>query len=733
MTDATSSADEGPLDAFLTLHAETRGFLLGRPQHATPTPDGRAVLFLRSGPRDPVMSLFEFDVGTGKTRELLSPASLLRGAEEHLTAEEKARRERMRVSTRGFTGYQLSKDGQRLLVSLSGKLYLVARPAPGAPVGPAEELAIAGAVLDPRLSPDGTQVAYVRERDLYVLDLASHQETRLTTTDDPRRSAGVAEFVAQEEMDRFAGYFWAPDSRHLAYQVTDNSAVEEFHLADPTHPDRQPTVFFYPRPGKANAKVSLLVVALPAPGARPEPARPVAWDAAALPYLSQVTWTEGAPLTLVVRSRDQTRLALLAWDAASGSTRTLLEEHDKAWLNIDKTLPRWLPSGSGFLWSSDSDKDAAGEAQLQLRNPQGGLVRVLSAPGTQYQGVRHVSPIGVWFCASGEPTEQHLYRAGYFSAVVGPTRVTTEPGVHDAEFGEGEETFVLRSTTLSSMPRAEVRSRHKILGVLPSVAVEPPEPPRVELVAAGPRRLRAVVVRPRDFDPARRYPVMVDVYGGPHHQSVTAQMGPQLLRQWIADHGYIVVAADGRGTPGRGRAFERALKEAGGHGSFGAVPLDDQVEALTALGGERKEMDLSRVGIYGWSFGGYLAALAVLRRPDVFQVAVAGAPVVDWRDYDTCYTERYLGLPEENRAGYDESSLLTYAGGLARPLLLIHGTTDDNVYFLHSLKLADALFRSGKRFELLPLSGLTHMVPDPLVRRRLYGRILGALGAALRP
>jgi dipeptidyl-peptidase-4 len=236
---------------------------------------------------------------------------------------------------------------------------------------------------------------------------------------------------------------------------------------------------------------------------------------------------------------------------------------------------------------------------------------------------------------------------------------------------------------------------------------------------------------------------------------VQSALPAQLLRQWFADHGYVVVAVDGRGTPGRGRAFERALKEADeagsaageaiqrgaaasfsgppAGGSFGRVPLDDQVDALRALATTRPEMDLARVGIYGWSFGGYLAALAVLRRPDVFHVGIAGAPVVEWRDYDTCYTERYLGLPDENRAGYDDSSLLPLASELSRPLLLIHGTTDDNVYFLHSLKLADALFRAGRPFELLPLQGFTHMVPDPAVRERLYTRILATLGAALHP
>ena len=232
----------------------------------------------------------------------------------------------------------------------------------------------------------------------------------------------------------------------------------------------------------------------------------------------------------------------------------------------------------------------------------------------------------------------------------------------------------------------------------------------------------STLIRPHGFESAakRKYPVIVDVYGGPSHQQVVASMRQYLLDQWLADQGFIVVAIDGRGTPGRGRDWERAIA-----GHFGSVPLDDQVEALKLLGAKHPEMDLDRVGITGWSFGGYMSALAILRRPDVFKAAVAGAPVTDWMDYDTCYTERYLGVPGDGRYpdAYQEGSLLTYAADLSRPLLLIHGTADDNVYFRHSLKLEEALFRAGKQAEFLPLSSFTHMVPDPVVRTRLEERI----------
>lgn len=269
--------------------------------------------------------------------------------------------------------------------------------------------------------------------------------------------------------------------------------------------------------------------------------------------------------------------------------------------------------------------------------------------------------------------------------------------------------------------RFEVRDRdNKTIGELPQQCESPGFVPNVELVRVGEDpELNAAIIRPQDFNSLRQYPVIVSVYGGPHAQTVVNNSGRYLLDQYIADHGFIVVSIDGRGTPSRGREFERAIR-----GDFITAPLEDQVRGLKALGERYPEMDLERVGIYGWSFGGYFTAMALLQRPDVFSAGVAGAPVVDWADYDTHYTERYLGLPEENAAGYKTSNVLTYADRLEGKLLLVHGTADDNVYFLHSVKLCDALFRAGREFDFLPLRGLTHMTPEPLVTERLYGRMI---------
>lgn len=715
-----ANADLGPQKNFLRDLAETRNYMLGRPVRPQPTPDGKAVLFLRSPPRSPEQSLYEFDCQSGQTRELLTPQKLLLGQAEHLSDAEKARRERMRQSARGFTTFELSEDGRQILLSLSGKLYSVERQSGTvAEVAPGET-----PIEDPRYSPDGKKVAYVRERDLYCFDLGTRKETRLTRSEHPRVSNGLAEFVAQEEMSRFSGFWWSPDSAALAFEEADNRPVETFHLFDLAHPEREARPTPYPRPGKPNALVRLGIVSLQ--GGSPVW---VKWDALKLPYLVSVLWRDSAPLTLVVSDRLQRRVEVHKVDPRSGANTLLLTEEDEAWVNFDQSVPRWLPDGSAFVWSSERE----GRERLEVRDSDGKLLRVLAA-GAGYARLIQIDPQSrqIYFEANPDPTEMQVARVPFDGGNV--QWLTRDPGEHTAVFGKDHQTWIETVVTLDAMPRSLVRrldgheAGGRVLGELPSLAEAPPFVPKMEMQSAGEEEFRVALVRPRGFDAQKSYPVVLDVYGGPHHLSVKKSMPTALLRQWIADHGYVVVALDGRGTPGRGRAWERAIR-----GNFGNIPLDDQVEGLQALGKRHPEMDLKRVGVFGWSFGGYMAALAVMRRPDVFQVGVAGAPVVDWQDYDTTYTERYLGLPEGNAEGYRQSSLLTFAPSLSRPLLIIHGTSDDNVYFLHTLKLSEALFRAGKTFELLPLSGLTHMVPDPVVKERLYDRILQTLSAALHP
>jgi dipeptidyl-peptidase-4 len=413
----------------------------------------------------------------------------------------------------------------------------------------------------------------------------------------------------------------------------------------------------------------------------------------------------------------------------TGATRVLHTATDEAWLNIDQAVPLWLKDGSAFLWTTDQEEGR----QLELIPVTGGPPRILIAAKEGFAGLIDLQENEVQtettasldllcYLSDRDTLDRHMARATITPQGVQLTRLTQTPGIHTAAVGRNREIFIHRHTGPKQLTRtAVVRSATgELVGELPSVAQEPPFWPTTQIVTVGENpRWYASVTRPRQFDPGRKYPVIVQVYGGPTVQSVTPAVGNYFMQQWYADHGFIVVAIDNRGTPGRGRTWERAI-----YRDFGTLPLEDQVAALKLLGAQFPEMDLERVGIKGWSFGGYLSALAVLKRPDVFHAAVAGAPVTDWEDYDTHYTERYLGLPQENPAGYKNSSLLPLAQRLTRPLLLIHGSADDNVYFVHSLKLADALFRHGQPFELLVLKGQAHGVVDPQLRERLEERTL---------
>lgn len=712
-----TSAWPTPDDSLLEQIVATLGFRLGLPAGIWVSPGGDQVLFRRSDPRSFTHDLYAFDVASGKTERILSAETLLKGSAEKLSPEEKARRERMRLSTRGITGFSASRDGGVLLVPLSSRLFLYDRTG-----GATRELHPGGVPVAPILSPDGKHVAYSVDDDLRVLDIASGDERQLTHKTSPDVTNGLAEFAAQEEMDRRAGTWWSPDSRYLAYQETDNSQVETWYLADATHPDRAPASFHYPQAGTKNAVVRLGVVAQT--GGHTVW---VDWDNKAFPYLARVTWTEGAPLTIVIQNRAQTEERVLAVDPRTGKTHQLLVEHDDAWINLDPTMPRWLPDGSGFLWSTER----GGGWQLELRGKDGALVRTLTEAGLGYRSLAGLDEArgAAWVVASADPRDAQIVRVPLDGSAI--EQVTSEPGLHGVTVGRHTGVYVLSWRDPKGVVHDQVRRPDgAVVGELPQVAEKPSHLPDPEMtsVEVGGRTHYAVVLRPETFDKTRRYPVVVSCYGGPHVTVVHDDRMAYLLDQWLADAGFVVVKMDGRGTPYRGRAWERVIKD-----DLITVPLADQVAILEALGKTRPEMDLNRVGITGWSFGGYLSAMAILLRPDVFKAAVAGAPVTDWRYYDTHYTERYMGLPEKNKAGYDRGSALVHAGELSRPLLLVHGTTDDNVYFTHSLLLSQKLFLAGKTFDMLPLAGFTHMVPDPTVKKALQHRILDFFRRTLGP
>jgi dipeptidyl-peptidase 4 len=689
-------------DQYLQRLTETQNFSLGRPTHAVPTSDGKSVIFLRAlSAQDRTNALYEFNTVTRETSILVTPDELLRGTTEHLSVEERARRERSRTMVGGITSLKLARDSSLIVFSLNGKVFVLNRGD-----GRAAQLETGDQpVIDPTISPDGQHAAYVRNHNLFVYDLHTRQEQAITTDGTDLKSYGTAEFVAQEEMGRTSGYWWLPDSRSIVYQVNDNSRVEVWNLADPAYPENPPTPTRYPRPGKPNVSVRLALVSIE----QPETARSIEWDHDKYPYLVRVTPSEYGPLTITVETREQHDLALLLVDPATGQTRTLIEEHDPAWVNIDQQMPWWLPGGK-FLWTSERQ----GAWELQLHRPDGQLEKVLLPPDAHYQRLGGVTANEIFFLASEDPGKHELWRA----ALDGTGAKMVADGVHAVEFGEHQDSIYIDTVeTPKSLAKSFVRRLDgTTISELPSIAEDPPYYPRLEFTITNDNPVfHAAIVRPRDFAPNKKYPVIIDVYGGPGYNKVTQTAKGYLMNQWLADQGFIVVSIDGRGTPGRGRDWERAI-----YLKLGEIPLADQVTGLRALGLVYPEIDLDHVGITGWSFGGYLSALAALRQPGVFKAAVAGAPVTDWLDYDSHYTERYLGLPGQEI--YAAASLLESASRLERPLLLIHGTADDNVYLRHTLKFIDQLERSGRAFEFLPLRGSTHMVLDPVSRQQVEKR-----------
>jgi dipeptidyl-peptidase 4 len=692
--------------AFLHLYVDTRMLTLGDPRRVTLSPDGRTALFLRSQAHDAKQSLYELDVATGAVRELLTPDALDKEP-EHLTLEERARRERMRITAVGFTAYELSKDGKTVVVTLSGKLYVLDRTS-----GKTHAIDIGkAAAVDPRLSPDGKLLAFVQSDDVHVVPVDGSAKPRALTrggTED--KPHGLAEFAASEELLRYRGYWWSPDSKAILYEESDCTALPHFTIADPGQPENQADRVAYPRTGTKNAVVRLGIVSVAAPGATTW----IDWDRVKMEYVARVVWSDGAPPSIVVLDRRQKNESMLIVDPKTGKTREAMREHDDAWVTVQSfvaapNVPRWLPDGSGFLWWSERDGDGR-YALVSARDPSN--VKWLTPKGVQAVSLLDVDDKKR--VAIVEITRDGLHFEVASVSLAGGDLTTVakldDGAVHGA-FGESHDAFVAWETSLTRPPRRVIRSLDgKVLREVPSIAESPPLP-RVEMEDVGPDRVHVALVRPRGYVQGAKYPLIDSAYAGPAAVTVALDARAMQFEQWLADStGAIVVSLDAKGTPGRGRDWERANLN-----KLGDVPLDGHVQTLQALAAAHPEIDASRIGVYGWSFGGYFAALAVLKRPDVFSVGFAIAPGnADWRDYDTAYTERYLGLPDENPAAYEAASLLNAAAapkvpGAKDPTLVIaHGTADDNVYFFNSLKLADAMVKAGRPFTLLPFVGQTH-------------------------
>jgi dipeptidyl-peptidase-4 len=689
-------------DTFPRQHARTQRFTLGEPRNVTVSPDGKRVVFLRStGGSDPVNALWVLDVDSGAERLVADPRTLLAeddDAAEDLPAAERARRERAREGAGGITSYAVDRDATVVAFALAGRLF-----AGGLVSGRARELPVDGPVFDPRPDPMARRVAYVSGPSLRIgeLDGSSRALVGDAGSEPDTVSWGSAEFIAAEEMGRFRGYWWSPDGTAIAACRVDERNVDSWVIADPAHPDRPARTLRYPAAGTPNADVTLHLLDLDGSSVAVE------WDRDFFPYLAAVDWT-GAGLVLLVQARDQRGTMVLEVDTTDaptrGETTVLSHDYDDAWIELVPGTPARLPDGR-LVMTADRDGSRRLLVADEPVTPPALQVRSVVAAGGSES-----APL-ITFTANpiDDATQLHVWQWNGADLHA----ITADDGVHGAAVGG--EIMVIRSATLDRPGvRTLVRGAHGEHEIA-SFAETPLLEPNVRLLSVTERNLATAVLLPRGFDPdGPPLPVLLDPYGGPHALRVTRSHNAYLTSQWFADQGFAVIVVDGRGTPGRGSQWERDV-----HGDLAGPPLDDQVDALRAVADRVPGLDLGRVAVRGWSFGGYLAALAVLRRPDVFHAAIAGAPVTEWRLYDTHYTERYLGDPADAAEQYDASSLLPLAGELTRPLLLIHGLADDNVVAAHTLQLSAALLAAGRPHEVLPLAGVTHMTPQEEIAENL--------------
>ena len=671
-------------DTFPRQYARTQRLSLGEPRSFTVSPDGSRVIFIRShSGSDAVNTLWSLDTATGVERELLDPRTLNTDLSE-LTAAELRQRERAREGASGVTSYACNRDVTLAVTVLGGSVVLIDLIS-----GDATMSSIESGVFDVRLSPDGSTISYLRGTSLCVASLTGGERV-IASDSNETISWGNAEFIAAEEMGRFRGYWWSPDSQSIAACRVDVSPVNVWHIADPAHPELPATEHRYPAAGTPNASVSLHIISI-ATNTATSVELSGNWE-----YLNTVSWNS-AGLIAQTQTRDQKQIDIHSIDASSGKATIVFTDTDAAWVELVAGVPALQQDGTLVTCA-----DREGSRRL--------LVNGSAVTPTTMQ-VRSVVSTGdsIVFMANDISTPWEMDAWAYNNGAI--ERITQSDGV--ASVTGSRSCYVSRISTLDT-ERAQfavhtATATHDIVSLAESSLVQP----NVRILSVGPRGIPVAILLPRD-GLSTKLPVLFDPYGGPHAQRVVASRASYNSSQWFADQGFVVVIVDNTGTPGKGSAWERGVLN-----DLAQPVLADQVEILRDLNDLEPRADTSRVGIRGWSFGGYLAALAVLRRSDLFHAAVAGAPVTDWRLYDTHYTERYLGNPSIDASAYEATSLFNDAEHLQQPLLLIHGLADDNVVAAHTLQLSSALLAAGKPHEVLPLSGVTHMTPQEVVAENL--------------
>jgi len=685
------------------------------------SPDDRQLTYLRSPDRSLSRQLFALDPTTGSETLLVEPPG---GGvrEENLSLEEKLRRERQRVRGLGVTSYAWAKHTNRVLVPLAGSVYV--QDGAGAPL----RLVVEGdkaPPLDPQMTRDGAHIAYVQDAELYVVAAEPGPNGKPPTPKQITKGArgtgkthGLAEYIAQEEMDRDHGFWWSHDGKYLAYTQVDETHIPSYrivHQGNPKTGEGAQEDHAYPFAGEANAKVRLGVV--------PRSGGKTVWmdldrklGLGEDTYLARVKWFPDGSLTAQLENREQTELKLVRLHPKTGQATVLLHEKSEVWINLHHALhPLEKATGElegGFVWASEQ----SGFRHLYVHDRSGKQLRALTSGEWAVDGLVDIDEDAgmVYYTAplANDPTQKHLFVVPLAGGT--PRQITQAAGMHGVALDHGYVHFVDIHSYLSGPPTLTLRkladgSEVRPIPVSPDPRVAKLELQPPELVALKSRDgvdLHAAVYRP---DPAvfgdGPYPTMVSVYGGPHAQRVGQTWGltVDMRAQYFASRGILVFKLDNRGSARRGLAFEGALRH-----DMGNIEVQDQVDGVRYLV-EKNLADPERVGMYGWSYGGYMSAMALARAPETFKVAVAGAPVTHWDGYDTHYTERYMGTPQTNPDGYEQSSVMAHVDSMQGHLLLVHGLIDENVHFRHTARLINALIAARKPYDLLLFPDERHM------------------------
>ncbi|MEX2532790.1 MAG: prolyl oligopeptidase family serine peptidase [Nitriliruptoraceae bacterium] len=705
--------------------AITRRFTLGLPRsfRSLITADGPAIFFLRAvSGDDPVHQLLRLNPLTGEETVIVDAYALNVDASQ-ITAEERAQRERLREQASGVTAYDMNTDGTRIVFTLGGELFTTTTPfTTVTPRG------VTGA-FDPRIAPDGRHVAFHRDGGVTVMAYDTGLLASLFEGEDSV-FYGRAEFIAAEEMGRTRGLWWLPDSTTVLATRVDESPVDIWHISDPARPTTASRPVAYPAAGSANALVSLHTANMQT-GTKTTIALP-----AAHPYLARVSVSVDG-VVIMSQSRDQRDVQYALLDATAEQAELIRSVKADPWVELIAGTPRWhdgqlvtvedRPTTTGAIARQVCvDGVAVSPCELYVRD----VVSVDATAIVVHASMHDATTIAPYIVLRDE--------AGSAHKVAFPTGV--DDGIHAVIAPLTPDGWWVHSHTGMTEVQTVYMATASLTGALATCAItvtaeQPGFVPKVRLLTLGERQLNAALILPEGADATTKLPVLLDPYGGPHAQRVLRHAGMYLSSAWFAAQGFAVLIIDGQGTPGRDPMFEYALA----HDL--SLTLDDQIAGLHAAAAHEPRLDLDRVAIRGWSFGGYLAALGVLRRPDVFHAAVAGAPVTYWQWYDTHYTERYLGHPDEQPEAYRRSNLISENVSLngaapwdeANPpaLMLIHGLADDNVVAAHTLALSSALLADNRPHQVLPLSGVTHMTAQEQVAEALLLQQARFLRAAL--